>query len=137
MEGDSVRSYAADVSDPWHFVLNVLLQQDRETIRQSGEPVILAAAELTPTVVTYLDRARVLAVITEKGGRFSHGAVLTRSLGIPYAGARSAKAAGARQAAAAIRTKGSVRMGLLLRVVRRGYAAGACAVSKPCKGRPT
>ena len=41
------------------------------------------AAELTPQVVTFLERQRVLAVITETGGRFSHGAVLARSFGFP------------------------------------------------------
>jgi phosphotransferase system enzyme I (PtsI) len=83
LEADNVRDYGSDVSDPWRFVLNVLLERDREQVLHGDQPVILAAAELTPAVVTFLARERVLAVVAEAGGRFSHGAVLSRSLGLP------------------------------------------------------
>ena len=81
--GEGQRGYASDFSDPWHAVLDALLKREREHMVAVGEQVVLAAAELTPQVVTFLERARVLAVITETGGRFSHGAVLARSFGIP------------------------------------------------------
>jgi len=83
MEGARVRGYAADVSDPWRRVLDMLLERDRAEVEQAEEQVVLAAPELTPQVVAYLDRERVLAILCEKGGRFSHGAVLARSLGLP------------------------------------------------------
>jgi len=83
LEGDNVRGYGADMSDPWRSVLDELMQSEREELRSKGELVVLAASELTPHVVTFLDRERVLAVVTERGGRFSHGAVLARSLGFP------------------------------------------------------
>jgi phosphohistidine swiveling domain-containing protein len=81
--GEGQRGYAADFSDPWHAVLDALLKRERDHMVAVGEQVVLAAAELTTQVVTFLERARVLAVITETGGRFSHGAVLARSFGIP------------------------------------------------------
>lgn len=83
LEGNYNRSYASDFSDPWYCVLDALLRRERQAIQSSGEKVILAAAELTPQVVTYLERDRILGVIAEVGGRFSHGAVLGRSLGVP------------------------------------------------------
>ena len=83
LEGNYSRSYASDFSDPWYAVLDALLRRDRQAIQSSGERVILAAEELTPQVVTYLERDRILGVIAEVGGRFSHGAVLGRSLGVP------------------------------------------------------
>jgi phosphoenolpyruvate-protein phosphotransferase (PTS system enzyme I) len=83
LEGDRVRDYASDFSAPWMTVLECLMQSERELVGSTGEQVILAAAELTPQVVTFLPRERILAVITETGGRFSHGAVLARSFGIP------------------------------------------------------
>jgi phosphotransferase system enzyme I (PtsI) len=83
MEGARVRGFAADVSDPWRRVLDMLLERDRAEVEQTEERVVLAAPELTPQVVAYLDRERVLAIVCEKGGRFSHGAVLARSLGLP------------------------------------------------------
>ena len=83
LEGDSVRGYAADISEPWHAVISALMRSDQETIAQGDERVVIAAAELTPEAVTFLPRHRVIAVVTEAGGRFSHGAVLARSFGIP------------------------------------------------------
>ncbi len=83
LEGDSVRGYAADFSDPWRGVLDALMKREREHVLRAEEQVVLAAADLTPQVMTFLERERVLAVITETGGRFSHGAVLARSFGIP------------------------------------------------------
>jgi len=83
LEGAHARRTAADISEPWRIVLDALLQQEREQFVASGEKVILAAGELTPQVVTLIEHERILAIITESGGRFSHGAVLARSLGIP------------------------------------------------------
>ncbi len=83
LEGNSVRSYGADISEPWRMVLAQLMSSGREALLSSEGQVVLAAAELTPHVVTFLDRDRVLAVVTETGGRFSHGAVLARSFGFP------------------------------------------------------
>lgn len=81
LEGNNVRAYGADVADPWRAVLDELMNREAEDFVSSGEKVVLAAAELTPHVVSMLDRDRVLAIVTETGGRFSHGAVLARSFG--------------------------------------------------------
>lgn len=83
LEGDSVRSYAADLSDPWHCVLEALMQGGRQVMAAGSERFVLAAAELTPHVMTYLPRERLLGVIAETGGRFSHAAVLARAFGVP------------------------------------------------------
>lgn len=83
LEGENVRDFASDVSDPWRYVLNVLLEREREQVQETDRSVILAAAELTPALVSYVARERLLAIVAETGGRFSHGAVLARSLGLP------------------------------------------------------
>jgi phosphoenolpyruvate-protein phosphotransferase (PTS system enzyme I) len=83
LEAENLKTYASDFSDPWRLVLDALMRRGREHIVSTGERMILAAAELTPQVVTFLERERILAVVTETGGRFSHGAVLARSFGIP------------------------------------------------------
>lgn len=80
---DRGRSLIADVSEPWQRVVDALVGRDREVVLSGEEQVIVAAAELTPRVVAYLSRERVLAVVCEVGGRYSHGAVLARSMGIP------------------------------------------------------
>jgi phosphotransferase system enzyme I (PtsI) len=83
LEGASVRGFASDVSDPWRRVLDTLLERDRRELGSSDEKVVLAAPELTPRVCAWLPRERVLAIVCESGGRFSHGAVLARSMGLP------------------------------------------------------
>ena len=83
LEGDSVRGYGADMSEPWKNVLDILLKLEFESFASTGEPLVLAAAELTPQVVTCLPRERILAIVAAEGGRFSHGAVLARSFGVP------------------------------------------------------
>ncbi len=83
LEGDNVRAFASDVTDPWRLVLDVLLERDREEVLQAQEKVVVAASELTPKVVTFFEREQVLAVVAEAGGRFSHGAVLARTMGVP------------------------------------------------------
>jgi len=80
---DRSRGFVADVSEPWKRVLDALVGRDRETVMSGQEKVVVAAAELTPRVVAFLSRDFVLAVICEVGGRYSHGAVLARALGIP------------------------------------------------------
>jgi phosphotransferase system enzyme I (PtsI) len=47
------------------------------------EAVIIAGVELTPKDTVQFKRERVLAFITEQGGRESHAAILARSMGIP------------------------------------------------------
>jgi len=83
MEGDSVRKYAADLADPWRQVLDELMRGERTQFLATAEKVVLAAAALTPQVLTFVERDRLLGVITEAGGRFSHGAVLARAFGVP------------------------------------------------------
>ncbi|HUR28406.1 MAG TPA: phosphoenolpyruvate-utilizing N-terminal domain-containing protein, partial [Planctomycetota bacterium] len=83
LEGDSVRAYAADISDPWRVVLDTLQEVERADVQSSAGNVVLAAAELTPQVLMFIERGRLLAVIAETGGRFSHAAVLARAFGVP------------------------------------------------------
>ncbi|HEX6134826.1 MAG TPA: phosphoenolpyruvate--protein phosphotransferase [Longimicrobiales bacterium] len=48
-----------------------------------GEPVILVARDLTPTLTVQLDRDRILGLATDAGTRTSHSAILARSLNLP------------------------------------------------------
>jgi phosphotransferase system enzyme I (PtsI) len=83
LEGNSVRSYSADLADPWREVLQALLNVAQAFPQGSQEKVVLAAAVLTPQVVTAVERGRLLGVVAEVGGRFSHAAVLARAFGVP------------------------------------------------------
>jgi len=83
MEGNSVRSYSADLADPWREVLQALLNVAPVSLSGAQGKVVLAAATLTPQVMTAVERGRLLGVVAEAGGRFSHAAVLARAFGVP------------------------------------------------------
>lgn len=82
LEGNSVRSYSADLSDPWREVLQALMNVAQPE-QPGGGKVILAAAVLTPQVVTAIERGQLIGIVAEAGGRFSHAAVLARAFGVP------------------------------------------------------
>lgn len=81
---------ASDIGEVRRRVLSALSPAQgtvRETklqeLFESDEPVIIVARELTPGETVGLDRDRVLAFVTERGGQASHAAILARALGIP------------------------------------------------------
>ncbi|MDP7062523.1 MAG: phosphoenolpyruvate--protein phosphotransferase [Planctomycetota bacterium] len=84
LEGGDMKSWAADLRDPWNMVLGELGQEDVEHAK-SGElgNLVLVAEELTPLLVVSYPRDKVSAILCARGGRYSHGAVLARSFGIP------------------------------------------------------
>ncbi|MBL8897447.1 MAG: phosphoenolpyruvate--protein phosphotransferase [Planctomycetes bacterium] len=84
LDPEDLRSVGSDIQDAFRRVRSSLQRIEREGLRTGpGEGVILVAENLTPSLTTMLPRERVLAIVTERGGKFSHGAVLVRSLNIP------------------------------------------------------
>ena len=84
LEGGDMKSWAADLRDPWNSVLEELSEGDVEAARSGGPgSLVLVAEELTPTLVVSYPREKIAAIICSRGGRFSHGAVIARSYGIP------------------------------------------------------
>jgi len=56
---------------------------DPTSILFEGQPVILVAPNITPSLTAQLDPAKVVGIATDGGTRTSHWAILARSLGIP------------------------------------------------------
>lgn len=83
LRGGIARNYTADLTDPWRGVLDCLLRDERAHVLEQAERVVLAAEELTPQVVTLVERSRILAIICTTGARYSHGGVLARAFGLP------------------------------------------------------
>lgn len=84
LDPGDVRSIGSDIQDAFQRVRSCLQRIEREGL--SGHPdhgIILVAENLTPSLTTLFPRESVLAIVTERGGKFSHGAVLVRSLNIP------------------------------------------------------
>ncbi|MCH2101758.1 MAG: phosphoenolpyruvate--protein phosphotransferase [Planctomycetes bacterium] len=84
LEGGDIKNWAADLRDPWHAVQRELaLDRSGELADPDGGPLILIAEELVPSLLTRVPRARLAGVVCARGGRFSHGAVVARSFGVP------------------------------------------------------
>ncbi|HEX9792681.1 MAG TPA: putative PEP-binding protein, partial [Planctomycetota bacterium] len=84
LEGGEVKNWAADLRDPWFAVLRELGEiGSLPSDSPAGEPLVLVADELTPSLVTRYPRGLVAGIVAARGGRFSHGAVLARTFSIP------------------------------------------------------
>ncbi len=82
LSDDYLKQRAADVEDVGNQVLRELSGESHPKV-QFAHPVILVAADLTPTETASLDLERVLGIALLSGGATSHSAILARSLGIP------------------------------------------------------
>ncbi len=77
-----LRERAADIRDVGRRVLSALIEEGEEGTAVP-EGAIVVTDELLPSATARLELARVRAFVTERGGRFSHAAILARSTGIP------------------------------------------------------
>jgi phosphotransferase system enzyme I (PtsI) len=82
MDDPYLRERGADVRDIGRRVIQKLTSA-QQTPWDFKEPVIFVSPELTPSDTVRLDREKVLAFVTESGGKDSHAAILARSLEIP------------------------------------------------------
>ncbi len=73
----------ADIYDIEHRILDNLLGERREDLAHLSEPVVIVAQSLSPSQTVALDRTKILAFVTDAGGRTSHTAILARALEIP------------------------------------------------------
>jgi phosphocarrier protein FPr len=78
-----LQARATDVEDVGTQVLFAMGDKSARASLTFDEPVILYAADLTPTETSQLDMQMVLGIITAGGGPTSHSAILSRALGIP------------------------------------------------------
>lgn len=83
MEDAAMRERAADVRDVGRQVLRAVMEKERSAYTAEGQDYIFAADEFLPSDAGILDRDHVRGIVTAGGGKYSHGAILARSLGIP------------------------------------------------------
>ncbi len=83
MEDAAMRERAADVRDVGRQVLAILMERERKVYIADGKDYIFAASEFLPSDAGLVDRRHLKGIVTSDGGKYSHGAILARSLGIP------------------------------------------------------
>lgn len=81
--GGYLAERAADLDDVANRTVAELMGLPMPGIPDPGHPFVLVAEDLAPADTATLDRTRVLAIVTERGGPTSHTAILAKSLGIP------------------------------------------------------
>jgi phosphoenolpyruvate-protein phosphotransferase (PTS system enzyme I) len=82
IEDPYLRERGADIRDIGRRVIQKLIPV-QQAPWDPKEPAIFVSSELTPSETVRLEREKVLAFVTESGGKDSHAAILARSLGIP------------------------------------------------------
>ena len=83
LDNDYMRERAADLRDVGGRIIRNLLGIEERDLANLAEDIILVAQDLTPSDTASMNKAHVLGIITDIGGRTSHTAIMARSLEIP------------------------------------------------------
>lgn len=83
MDDDYMRERAADIKDVAGRILANLKGHNLEIFTNLCENTIVVANDLTPSDTAGLDKDKVIAFLTNIGGRTSHTAIMARTLEIP------------------------------------------------------
>jgi phosphotransferase system enzyme I (PtsI) len=83
MPNEYMRERAADVSDVGNRLLAALIGVKNIKLGDIREEVILVADDLVPTDTVQLNKKFIQAFATQKGGKTSHTAIFSKTLGIP------------------------------------------------------
>jgi phosphotransferase system enzyme I (PtsI) len=81
--GGYLAERAADLNDIRDRAVAHLLGLPMPGIPDPGHPFVLIAVDLAPADTAGLDPAKVLAIVTERGGPTGHTAIIAKQLGIP------------------------------------------------------
>lgn len=78
-----VQRVQQDLGDIERMLIRNLLGKKLEDLSHLKSRVVLVAHDLGPSQTISLDRSKVAGILTDKGGRTSHTAIVASSLGIP------------------------------------------------------
>jgi phosphotransferase system enzyme I (PtsI) len=81
--GGYLAERVTDLADIRDRAIASILGQAPPGVPNSDEPFVLVGVDLAPADTVTLDPAKVIAIVTEKGGPTSHTAIVARALGIP------------------------------------------------------
>jgi len=73
----------ADIRDVKRRLIRNIQGKEPQYLNGLTNPAIIVARDLTPSDTVLLDRQKVLAFATDRGGKTSHAAIMARSLEIP------------------------------------------------------
>ncbi len=80
---EHLRHRAADIRDIGQRALSILLNEDQKDLIAHEEHVVAVTRQVIPSRLVGLMQQKIAGVVSERGGRTSHAAILGRSYGIP------------------------------------------------------
>lgn len=83
LEDELMRARAADFRDIKERLLSIFLGVDRQELWQVPRGSVLVADDISPSKAVLFNPSRVAAVVTRRGTRFSHMAIIARAMQIP------------------------------------------------------
>lgn len=83
IEDEYLRERRSDIDSVGERLLRNLVGARQQSPAEVDHKAIIVAHDLSPADTMQLDKTKVIAFVTDVGGRTSHTAILARSLGIP------------------------------------------------------
>jgi phosphotransferase system enzyme I (PtsI) len=83
IKDEYLRERIIDISDINKRLISNMLKTKPVTLSDINEEVIVFATDLTPSETAVMNKERILAFVTDKGGKTSHTAIMARALEIP------------------------------------------------------
>ncbi len=83
MEDEYMRERGADIKDVGKRIMLNLMEKSANSMDDLDKDTIIVAQDLTPSDTAQLDKDKVIAFLTNIGGRTSHSAIMARTLEIP------------------------------------------------------
>jgi phosphotransferase system enzyme I (PtsI) len=83
MDDPYMKERAADINDVYDRVIKIIEGVEIQDLSAIAEDVVIVAYDLTPSQSSQLNPEFVKGFITEIGGKTSHAAIISRTLGIP------------------------------------------------------
>ena len=77
------RSRAEDIRDMCTALLCVLLGVEKADLGRAPKGTVLVTKELSPSVMSSIDKDKIVAIVSERGGMTSHASILARAMGVP------------------------------------------------------
>jgi phosphoenolpyruvate-protein phosphotransferase len=83
-ESPELRSKSADVADLGRRILKKLIGITTSILDELPDNAILFSTRILPTDIVHLKKSNLRAIVTLKGSRYSHAAILAKALEIPF-----------------------------------------------------
>ena len=83
LDDEYFRGRVADIKDVKRRLIKNIQGGETRFLNNLTRKAVVVAFDLTPSDTVLLDRQKIVAFLTDKGGKNSHAAIMARSMGIP------------------------------------------------------